>query len=275
MSRPRRLSHELLPVPGGRVGLWTKGSGPDVVVVHGSGLAARDYRLLLQALCQDFTVHLYDRRGRGGSSDNGISYSVRTEVSDLAAVMAATGSRRVFGHAYGGFVALQAAREHDWDRVVTYDAAVSIDRDTPDWWVGDFEEAVAAGDHGRAAALLVKGLDLVPVVSRIPLSLGTPIGRIYAASPFGKDWNSRAGATLAEVGEVLSHDGPATDYAGITARTTLCVGGASAPWFRRSAEAILPVLPDGRMVAVLSGLGHDAAQRAPKRLVRELVDALT
>ena len=269
-----RLSHELLVVPGGQVGLWTKGSGPDVVLVHGSGLASRDYRLLLRALSQHFTVHIYDRRGRGDSSPVGSGYSVRTETADLAAVMEATGSTRVFGHAYGGFLALQAAREHHWARVVTYDAAVSIDQNTPDWWVGDFEAAVAAGDHGRAAALLVKGLDLVPVVSRIPLSVGTPIGRVYAASPFGKYWNRRAGATLAEVGEVLRHDGPATDYAAVSARTTLCVGGASASWLRRSAEAILLVLPDGRMVTVMSGLGHDAAQRAPRRLVRELVDSL-
>lgn len=270
-----RLSHEVLEVPHGRLGLWTKGTGPDLVVVHGSGLASRDYAGLMRALDDDFTVHVYDRRGRGSSSDVAIGYGVDTEVSDLAAVMAATGATRVFGHDYGGFVALQAARSHGWDAVATYDAAVSIDGSAPDWWVDDFQDAVADGDHGRAAALMVKGLDLVPMVSRVPLSVGTRVGRLFAASPFGKDWNSRAGATLAEVGEALSHDGPADEYAAVAACTTLCVGGASAPWFRRSAEAIVPVLPAGREVVVLPGAGHDAPQRASRRLVRQLVTALS
>jgi len=270
-----RLRHEVLEVPYGRLGLWTKGTGPGVVLVHGSGTAARDYAALLRALAADFTVHVYDRRGRGESSDVDSGYGVRHEVSDLAAVVHATGARRVFGHDYGGFVALQAAKELDLDAVATYDAAVSIDGSAPDWWVDDFTEAVAAGDHGRAAALMVKGLDLVPVVSRLPMSIGAPVGRLFAASPFGKDWNSRAGATMAEVGEALSHDGPASQYAGITACTTLCVGGASAPWFRASAEALTPVLPSGSRVAVLAGLGNDAPQHAQKRLVAALVEALS
>lgn len=268
-----RLSHEVLEVPRGRLGLWTKGSGPDVVVVHGSGLAARDYAGLMRALDDDFTVHVYDRRGRGRSSSVAAGYGVDIEVSDLAAVMAATGASRVFGHAYGGFVALQAARTHGWESVVTYDAAVSVDGSAPDWWIDEFQEAIADGDHGRGAALMVKGLDLVPMVSRVPMAIGTPVGRLFAASPFGRDWNTRAGATLAEVGETLRHDGPADDYAGISARTTLFVGGASGRWFRESAEAIRAVLPQGSVVA-LPGLGHDAPQRPPRRLVKQLNEAL-
>ena len=269
-----RLSHEVLEVPRGHLGLWTKGSGPDLVVVHGSGLAARDYASLMRALDDAFTVHVYDRRGRGRSSSVGAGYGVGTEVSDLAAVVRATGAKRVFGHAYGGFVALQGARTHSWESVATYDAAISVDGSAPDWWADEFQEAVADGDHGRAAALMVKGLELVPVVSRVPMSIGTPVGRLFAKSPFGRDWNSRAGATLAEVGETLSHDGPADDYATITARTTLCVGGASGRWFRVSAEAILPVLPPGSRVAGLPGLGHDGPQRASRRLIKQLGEAL-
>ncbi|MGD7706626.1 alpha/beta fold hydrolase [Microlunatus sp. Y2014] len=268
------LSHELLAVPHGQLSLYTRGSGPSVVLVHGSGMASRDYRRLLNELSEDFTVHVYDRRGRGQSSAVDSGYGIDTEVSDLAAVLEATGSTRVFGHAYGGFVALQAARRLTLDTVVTYDAAVSIDGDAPDWWVDDFEDAVDQGDHGRAAALMVKGLDLVPMVSRLPMAIGTPVGRLFAASPYGKDWNAQAGATLAEIGEALSHDGPATTYASITARTTMVVGGASAQWFRESAEQILAVLPRGQRVVVLTGLGHDAPNRASRRLVQQLVDAL-
>lgn len=268
-----RLSHEILDVPRGRLSLWTKGTGPDVVVVHGSGGAARDYAGLMRALDDDFTVHVYDRRGRGRSSGVEPGYGVEVEVSDLAAVMSATGATRVFGHDYGGFVALQGARSHQWEAVATYDAAVSIDGSAPDWWVDDFTVAVAERDHGRAAALMVQGLDLVPMVSRVPIAVGTRVGRLFSASPFGKDWNDRAGATLAEVGEALSHDGPADTYASIAARTTLCVGGASAPWFRQSADAIVSLLPDARVVSLV-GAGHDAPQRSSRRLARHLVTAL-
>lgn len=274
-TTPSGLRHEILGVGRGHVSLYTRGSGPGVVLIHGSAVAARDYAPLVRALSKDFTVHIYDRRGRGRSSPVVDGYGIRTEIADLSAVLTATGSTRVFGHAYGGFVALRAARELMIDRVVTYDAAVSVDGSAPDWWADDFAAAVADGDTGRAAALMVKGLDLVPVVSRLPMSIGAPLGRLFAASPYGKDWNARAGATVAEIGEALSHDGPASAYAAITARTTLCVGQVSGGWFRASAEAILPMLTDPRPLAVIPGAGHDAANRAAHRLVGQVVAGLS
>lgn len=55
-------------------------------------------------------MHTIQRRARTGSGPQGPDYSIATECADLAAVRAVTGARYIFGHSYGGLVALEAAR---------------------------------------------------------------------------------------------------------------------------------------------------------------------
>ena len=71
------------------------------------------WRPLLPYLEPDFTVHVMDRRGRGGSGD-GPEYDIAREYEDVVAVVdaiaGATGSRvNLHGHSHGGIVAFEAA----------------------------------------------------------------------------------------------------------------------------------------------------------------------
>jgi pimeloyl-ACP methyl ester carboxylesterase len=68
---------------GTRIGYWKTGHGPAVVLVHGSMESARSHTLLAQALADDFTVYLPDRRGRGLSGPHRPDHAARTEVEDL------------------------------------------------------------------------------------------------------------------------------------------------------------------------------------------------
>jgi pimeloyl-ACP methyl ester carboxylesterase len=88
----------------------TTGAGAGLIIVPGALSDATDYAELADALAADFTVHTIERRGRGGSGPQGPDYGIETECADLAAVRKATGSRYVFGHSFGGLVALEAAR---------------------------------------------------------------------------------------------------------------------------------------------------------------------
>jgi pimeloyl-ACP methyl ester carboxylesterase len=87
------------------------GSGPALIAVDAAG-SYRDFRPLpapVELLAPHFTVYVYDRRGRGASTDTQ-PYAVEREVDDLAALVAeAGGSAFVYAFSSGGLVALHAA----------------------------------------------------------------------------------------------------------------------------------------------------------------------
>jgi pimeloyl-ACP methyl ester carboxylesterase len=87
------------------------GAGPALILVDAAG-NYRDFRPLrapVELLAAEFTVYLYDRRGRGGSTDT-LPYAVEREVDDLAALIAeAGGSARVYAMSSGCLLALHAA----------------------------------------------------------------------------------------------------------------------------------------------------------------------
>jgi pimeloyl-ACP methyl ester carboxylesterase len=68
------------------------GAGPALIAVDAAG-SYRDFRPLrppVELLAAHFTVYLYDRRGRGDSTDT-VPYAVEREVDDLAALVAEAG----------------------------------------------------------------------------------------------------------------------------------------------------------------------------------------
>lgn len=88
-----------------------QGSGPALVLVDGA-LCSRAFGPMpgyAKLLADSFTVHWYDRRGRGESTDTP-PFAVQREVEDLAAVIQATGTTPfVFGASSGAALALQGA----------------------------------------------------------------------------------------------------------------------------------------------------------------------
>jgi pimeloyl-ACP methyl ester carboxylesterase len=87
------------------------GAGPALILVDGA-LCSRAFGpmpKLAARLARDFTVYLYDRRGRGESGDT-LPYSPQREIEDLAALIeVAGGSACVVGLSSGAALALEAA----------------------------------------------------------------------------------------------------------------------------------------------------------------------
>ena len=96
---------------GAKIAFEKTGDGPAVILVGGA-LSHRDFhgdRPLAAKLAADFTVYVYDRRGRGQSTD-APSYAVEREIEDLdALVSAAGGSARLCGTSSGAALALRTA----------------------------------------------------------------------------------------------------------------------------------------------------------------------
>jgi pimeloyl-ACP methyl ester carboxylesterase len=87
------------------------GHGPAVILVEAAGHYRRfsSFDGLSKLLAADFTVYTYDRRGRGGSSDN-LPYAVAREVEDLAALIEEAGGQAcLYGFSSGALLVLHAA----------------------------------------------------------------------------------------------------------------------------------------------------------------------
>lgn len=87
------------------------GSGPAIIIVNGA-LGYREYygdKELAADLSKKFTVVIYDRRGRGESTDNP-PYAVEREIEDVEALIDAVGGKaNLYGVSSGAVLALKAA----------------------------------------------------------------------------------------------------------------------------------------------------------------------
>ena len=154
---------------GTTIGYRQTGRGPAVVVLHGSNESAASHTQLAQALASQFTVYLPDRRGRGRSGPHQPGHSMRTEVEDLQAVVAATGAQSVFGVSISALIALRTALVTPSIRqVAAYEPALLLDRSGRyTAWTGRFGQEL---DRGLPAAALITsmfGFDLAPPALRV------------------------------------------------------------------------------------------------------------
>ena len=117
---------------GTAIGYGTLGAGEGVIVLGGALRSGRDYLPLARELARSYQVEVIDRRGRGRSGPHGGRYGIEREVEDLLAVQAQTGATAVFGHSYGGLIALEAARASSvFSDVIAYEPGVSIGGSIP------------------------------------------------------------------------------------------------------------------------------------------------
>lgn len=92
------------------------GSGPTVVLVHGSASDGRTWEAQIDPFAEHHTVVTYSRRYHWPNepADDDTSYSMSEHVDDLVGVIESTGGVPVdlIGHSYGGFVALLTSLRH-------------------------------------------------------------------------------------------------------------------------------------------------------------------
>ena len=92
------------------------GQGPGIVLAHGFGGSARNWRPQVRALRERFRVVVYDARGhaRSEAPAEASAYREAALLEDLAAAAAATGDARpvVGGLSFGAAVALRYALAH-------------------------------------------------------------------------------------------------------------------------------------------------------------------
>jgi len=138
----------------------TVGYGPDAIVVPGALALAADLIPFASLLGQRHTVHVVQRRGRGGSGPQGDRYGIARECEDIEAVRAATGARLIFGHSFGGLVAMRAAvGSAALDAVAVYEPGISVNGSIPVDWIDRARQEVAAGADFEAFITFIRGVN--------------------------------------------------------------------------------------------------------------------
>ncbi|BBH69901.1 hypothetical protein ACTI_65860 [Actinoplanes sp. OR16] len=262
-----------MPAPdGAEIVLHSLGDGPGIVVVHGGGVTIDVYRRMAIRLADRFTVHLYNRRGRADAAARAEPYDGEQDLDDLAAVLAHTGAGNVIGHSAGGFIALRAAARHlPITRLALYDPAVAVNGLTPSAWLPAAQEAARAGDIARTLALTSAGINTHSPASRLPIALQVAMVKLFLRTPIGRSMGELVTTTLDETALIHRHDGPPSQWAGISASVLLACGAAGPPYYPPTIEALAGVIPHSRTL-IVPRAGHDALNRAPQVLVDALAD---
>jgi pimeloyl-ACP methyl ester carboxylesterase len=252
----------------------TLGDGEGLLVLGGSWRTARNYLSFARALASSFAVHLVDRRGRGGSAPQGENYCIERELEDLFEIQAQTEATIVFGHSYGGLVALEAARRSTvFSEVVVYEPGVPIAGSIPLGWITRYRALLAAGDRRGAFAAMVRGAGGAPAaLERMPLWYVKLALRLFIKEDEWRRIDRLLETGLAEHEQVAAlHEPTADRYEAIAARVVLLGGGNSRPQFTTALFNQLAATIPHCTAEVIAGLDHLAPDDKAPDLVADRV----
>ncbi len=278
------MKEQVVPThDGGRLAVYSYGTedAPGqrrVVVIGGAFLTALIYRpfsvALAKGLGDGWAVDVYDRRGRGKSSEQPADYSMRTEIADVRTVMDATGARNILGHSLGGSVALNAVQEfagtaYEPDKLAVYDAAVNIDGSIDTSWMDDFEEAVNAGNVGHALARLKKGMQPASALSRIPEPVLAGLMALVSRTKVNRMFRELMPSGVGELRAAYDEAEHLQDFAVLPANTHFMVGGKSPSYYKVTAQRLHAAVPGSTYELSPKGF-HGSIPAAVKELVTDI-----
>jgi pimeloyl-ACP methyl ester carboxylesterase/thiol-disulfide isomerase/thioredoxin len=250
------------------IALWKTGSGPSLLVVHGTCADHSAWEKVVPLLAHRFTIYAMDRRGRGASGD-AAEYALEREMEDVvAAVEALPGPVYVYGHSFGGVCAVGAAsRARNLARLVLYEGGpIRIPRGmvlVPQELILRLEELTLAGEREQA-------------VMTFMLEAGAITPDELDVLRTNASWPARVAAahTIPRELRALNDYVPDLDRAGTLEMPVLMIVGEQTDPFRRGVwEQFASQLKDAR-VRVLPGQRHAAHQTAPALLATALSDFL-
>jgi pimeloyl-ACP methyl ester carboxylesterase len=248
---------------GTRIAYWQCGSGPCLVLVHGTSANHTRWASISPRFEEHFTVVAVDRRGRGESGDQ-TEYTIGREFEDIAAVVDALDAPiLLFGHSYGAMCALEAA-------LLTSRVTGLILYEPPH--VVDNETLYAPGQLDRLDALLAAGDRDGMVSAFFTEVVGVPQEQmtIVKSSPA---WPGRVAAAHTIVRECRAEESyrlPLDRLSRLSIPVLLLLGGDSPPFFGKVRGVLEGVLPNIRTV-VMSGQGHMAMDTAPDLVVKAVL----
>jgi len=246
------------------------GAGPGLVIVHGAMQSGTSQLELARLLANTRTVHLLDRRGRGGSPP---APGTATEVDDLRTVLAQTGARDVLGISSGAIIAARTALVSDEvRRLALFEPPLAIGASVRLDLLPLFDAALDAGDVPRAMAIAMRLAEMGPPwMFRLPTALlAATSRRMLSADDRAPLTDGRAHvrelahALRADFAIVRENADRLEEFAAIDVPTLLLDGTATRPYLRVAVAGLARVIPGARHVELV-GLNHAATQDRAQR----------
>lgn len=254
-------------VDGTSIGAWRSGTGPPLVLVHGTTSDHARWNVILPRLEARFTCFAVDRRGRGTSHDSA-TYSIEREFEDIAAVVDGIGGPvDLLGHSFGGLCAMEAAlRARNLRRLILYEPAAFVPGagvygdeilERLDWlWATGDREGLTVSMLRDVAGLSQTTIDVLrrQAYWRTRLAVAHTIPRELRAD---EEYRLDAGR-----------------LGGIQKRTLLLLGGNSPGFYQEGTRMLHEMIPDSR-IHTFPGHDHAAMDTAPKMFTDAVLAFLT
>lgn len=230
-----------------------EGTGPSLLLVHGSTADHTRWDPLVPLLRGEFTLVMLDRRGRGGSTAEAETYAIEREGEDVLAMLASLPApAMVFGHSYGASATLSVLDRIPAAAVLLYEPPFA----TPGHEV--FSESQlsrwqAALDDGRREAVL-------EMFYREALNFDE--AAIDALRPLPV-WQARLAAVHTVVREARAVRTFAPQPVRPAVPVRFLLGDSTTPHLTASTRAAADQVAGSELV-VLPGQGHVAIDAAPQ-----------
>jgi pimeloyl-ACP methyl ester carboxylesterase len=242
------------------------GRGPHVIVIPGALAVASDLAAFAGLLAERHTVHVVQRRGRGGSGPQGDRYGIERECEDVDAVRTGTGARLLFGPSFGGLVALRAAcRSAAFDAVAVYEPGVSVGGSIPVDWIDRARREAAAGADLEAFITFIRGVN-PDQTGRVPRRLLRVILRRVIPPTELRQNLALMPQAISEHAEVGRFDGRLPDYREVAAATLLMRGKGRNTSRQAVALARLAETIPRAEIMTFPKLDHFAPEKAPAKI---------
>jgi pimeloyl-ACP methyl ester carboxylesterase len=273
-------THFVTSKDGTTIGYRQLGHGPGLVLLHGVMESAQSHIQLAQALADNFTVYLPDRRGRGLSGPYGNDYSIQKDIEDMDALLTKTGAHYVSGVSSGGIISLQAALSLDTiHKAAIYEPPLLINGSLPIAWLTRFEREIAQGKVASALITAMKGTQMgPPIFNVIPRPLLEVLTNMAMKSE-DKKANKDHDVTMRMLASTLHYDFQLViemsekkleSFKAIRADVLLLGGSKSPAYFKVALDALDKVLPHATRIE-FPGLGHGGAGNTNRGGKPELV----
>jgi len=236
-----------------------QGEGPPLLLLHG-GSSPQFWKPIVPLFADDYTVIIPHRRGVGASGDSE-EYSLERGVEDVCAVVdAVDGNPALFGHSFGGLLAIEAARTASVRALVAYEPAVLV---------GEYREQ--ADLAAQMQALIDDGNRREAMKQYIrEVMHGGQIEDFDGWLAEWPPWPDIVALTdnIARINRTIEQY-RLPDGLSINAPTLLLTGSEGPPHLRDGIHEVHDTISDSRLVE-FEGVGHGGPEEAPDRVTGEV-----
>jgi pimeloyl-ACP methyl ester carboxylesterase len=239
------------------------GTGPPLVLVHGTTTDHTHWTPYIPKLEQYFTVYAVDRRGRGQSGDTE-PYAIQREFEDVAtlvdSILCTVG---LLGHSYGALCSLEAALlTTHIHKLALYEPPIytKIKQSYPTDTLDRINAHLKAGNLEGALLILYEIAQISIDELNLLRSLPSWQARVLAAHTIPREQIS-----------VENYSFDPSRFKNLKTPTLLLLGGESSPFYKAATETLHMSLPHSR-IAVLSGQQHAAMVTAPELFLQEIIN---